>query len=209
MRSVIVCGTKDVRKKIIASCKSTEGFNYYFMSDSNDLNDDFALIKPDYLILDGEMLESLKNDLSFLTAHNSIQKLIIIGKSDSRINLPIDLAHIILAPDFSIKEFEKAFQSSNSNGYPKAISGEKIPAAELHHDKRFLQMLMENIPDTIYFKDTKSRFTLINQAKARSLGIKDPAEAIGKTDADYFDAARAKKNNERRTGVDEVRYPHH
>jgi PAS domain S-box-containing protein len=48
-----------------------------------------------------------------------------------------------------------------------------------------LQSLMDNIPDTIYFKDTASRFTRINRAQARVLGVRDPAEAIGKSDFDY------------------------
>ena len=48
---------------------------------------------------------------------------------------------------------------------------------------------MDNIPDTIYFKDTASRFTHINQAQARMLGVADPEEAIGKTDVDFFRTA--------------------
>ena len=49
-----------------------------------------------------------------------------------------------------------------------------------------LQVLMDNVPDTIYFKDAASRFTLINPAQARVLGVWDPQNAIGKTDADFF-----------------------
>ncbi|HET6845390.1 MAG TPA: diguanylate cyclase, partial [Anaerolineales bacterium] len=46
-------------------------------------------------------------------------------------------------------------------------------------------------PDTIYFKDTASRFTRINAAQARTLGLKDPRQAIGKTDADFFTSETA------------------
>ena len=62
----------------------------------------------------------------------------------------------------------------------------KRTEANLAHERDLLQVLMDNFPDTIYFKDTASRFTRINQAQARLLGVDRPEEAIGKTDADFF-----------------------
>ena len=57
---------------------------------------------------------------------------------------------------------------------------------ELENEKSVLQTLMDNMPDTIYFKDTNGRFTRINQAQAEALGVKSPEDAIGKTDFDFF-----------------------
>lgn len=54
-----------------------------------------------------------------------------------------------------------------------------------------LEILMDNIPDPIYFKDEKSRFTLINKACASGFGLKDPSQAYGKTDFDFFSAEHA------------------
>lgn len=51
----------------------------------------------------------------------------------------------------------------------------------------FLELLMDNIPDTIYFKDRDSKFTKINIAQALFLGIDNPEEAIGKRDEDFFE----------------------
>jgi PAS domain S-box-containing protein len=61
----------------------------------------------------------------------------------------------------------------------------------LSREKDFLQALMDNIPDTIYFKDTESRFIRINKAQADLLGVNDLSEAIGKTDFDYFEPEHA------------------
>ncbi|MGK9477965.1 PAS domain S-box protein [Melioribacter sp. OK-6-Me] len=60
----------------------------------------------------------------------------------------------------------------------------KLEQYEREHN--FFKVLMNNVPDTIYFKDRQSRFTMINEAQAKLLGINNPADAIGKTDFDFF-----------------------
>jgi sigma-B regulation protein RsbU (phosphoserine phosphatase) len=60
-------------------------------------------------------------------------------------------------------------------------------------ERHLLQMLMNHIPDVIYFKNVDSRFVCINQAHARLFGLKDPSDAIGKTDADFFASAHAQQ----------------
>ncbi len=60
-----------------------------------------------------------------------------------------------------------------------------------YHD--FLNALMDNISDYIYFKDLDSRFLRINAAHARAFGLSDPAQAIGKSDFDFFTEAHARQ----------------
>jgi PAS domain S-box-containing protein len=62
---------------------------------------------------------------------------------------------------------------------------------EVEQERGLLRALMENIPDRIYFRDCQSRFTRVNQAQAQTLGAKDPAECVGKSDADYFESEDA------------------
>ena len=56
-----------------------------------------------------------------------------------------------------------------------------------------LHMLMDNVPDAIYFKDLQSHFIRINRSVALRFGLSDPAEAIGKTDFDFFSEPHARQ----------------
>ena len=62
---------------------------------------------------------------------------------------------------------------------------------EVEQGRALLRALMENSPDLIFFKDCDSRFTRVNHAQAQSFEVKDAAECVGKSDADYFEPADA------------------
>ncbi len=53
-------------------------------------------------------------------------------------------------------------------------------------DNVLLDSLLENVPDTIYFKDVDSRFVKINNALANFLDLNKPENVKGKTDFDFF-----------------------
>lgn len=64
---------------------------------------------------------------------------------------------------------------------------------KLDHERFLLHQLMENVPDAIYFKDDSHRFTRVNAAKARLLGIENPDELRGRGDWDFFPSGEAAK----------------
>jgi two-component system sensor histidine kinase/response regulator len=60
-------------------------------------------------------------------------------------------------------------------------------------DSHLLLLLMENVPDGIYFKDLQSRFIRVNRGLAQHFGLSDPAEVVGKTDFDFFSEQHARQ----------------
>ena len=57
---------------------------------------------------------------------------------------------------------------------------------ELAYEQSLLRALMDNVSDQVYFKDAHSRFIRISKAQAERFGLRDPAQAVGKTDFDFF-----------------------
>jgi PAS domain S-box-containing protein len=94
--------------------------------------------------------------------------------------------------------FEAAVDLRNEHGIAYGSVGlyqditERRQAEDaLKYERDLLQTFLDNIPDSVYFKDTQSRFMRINSAQARMLGISSPAEAIAKTDLDFQPAELA------------------
>ena len=90
--------------------------------------------------------------------------------------------------DELIKELEELNQKYNALelSYTKDISERNKAEKTLKSDQYLMNALMNNALDHIYFKDSESRFILINNVQANVFGLTNPAEAIGKTDFDFF-----------------------
>ena len=73
------------------------------------------------------------------------------------------------------------------------VTVRKAAEAALARERDLLHTLMDSIPDAIYFKDRQGRFTRINRAQARNLGIGGEEEALGKTDFDFFDRTHSEE----------------
>jgi len=70
--------------------------------------------------------------------------------------------------------------------YDRIIAQRDQMQDALLNEQFLLRTLLEHLPDSIYFKDDESCFTRVSRSMATQLGIDDPNEFIGKSDADYF-----------------------
>ncbi|TXT25212.1 MAG: protein serine/threonine phosphatase, partial [Planctomycetota bacterium] len=73
-------------------------------------------------------------------------------------------------------------------GIVRDLSDQKRTEAALEQERSVIQELMLNLTEAvyIYFKDEQSRFLRVNSALAKKLGVKEPQDAIGKTDQEFF-----------------------
>jgi len=115
--------------------------------------------------------------------------LIVMANDDNR---ELDTAAMqARAADVLVKELHDAAALERAIRY--AIERQRLLTA-FATERDLLQALMENLPESIYFKDADSRFLRISRSKALRSGLCDAAEAVGKTDFDFFateDAQRA------------------
>ena len=83
-------------------------------------------------------------------------------------------------------EARRAAMEKDFAGMVQAQKGLAIEGA-------FLNDLLENAPDVVYFKDRESRFTWVNNAMLALSGLTTKAEVLGKTDFDFFSEEHARE----------------
>jgi PAS domain S-box-containing protein len=131
----------------------------------------------------------------------------LIGKPFLDIIVPSLRTRVIEAIQLDKREsYEILGLRKNATIFPAEIRGRtvRMSGKELHistirditerkqieealmNEKAFLDALMDNIPDSIYFKDRQCRITRANRKEMQDLHITDMSLIIGKTDEDLF-----------------------
>jgi two-component system, cell cycle sensor histidine kinase and response regulator CckA len=70
--------------------------------------------------------------------------------------------------------------------FVRDITERKRADQALQQERNLLRTLIDNIPDYIFVRDTSNRFILANKSIARLMGVPQPADLIGKRDADFY-----------------------
>ena len=73
------------------------------------------------------------------------------------------------------------------------VTAQKEAEAAAEHERFLLDSLMDNIPDSIYFKDIDSRFIRVSQGVVAKFDVQQADDVLGKTDADIFDSEHAEE----------------
>lgn len=73
------------------------------------------------------------------------------------------------------------------------VTQQRRAEEELKHERFLLRSLLNHMTDAIYFKDRESRFIRVSKGHVEKVGGVQAADAIGKTDADYFAPEHAQK----------------
>jgi diguanylate cyclase (GGDEF)-like protein/PAS domain S-box-containing protein len=72
-------------------------------------------------------------------------------------------------------------------------SDTSLRRASAAREPDLLRVLMDTLPDAVYFKDLRSRFIRINKALAKAFALGSADDAIGKSDLDFFKKEIAQK----------------
>ena len=68
----------------------------------------------------------------------------------------------------------------------QAAAESRRQTSSLQKERDILRVLIDQLPDPIYFKDAKSRFLVANAAVARLMGVTSPEYLLGKSDHDFY-----------------------
>lgn len=114
--------------------------------------------------------------------------------------------HHINKKDYFVEWIGEAIERNSKGGISKMAGYAELGSSpddftlSVNEEALFFMHLMDNIHESVYFKDLESRFLKINNACAAKFGLDDPEEIIGKSDFDFFDEAHARPayNDEQR-----------
>ena len=77
-----------------------------------------------------------------------------------------------------------------------AEDARKRAQEDLQHERNLLRILIDNLPDLIYFKDAEGHYVLNNRAHLRSIGVEHQDEVLGKTTFDFNPPELAREYHE-------------
>jgi two-component system sensor kinase FixL len=139
------------------------------------------LRKYDIIIIDSDIVSRItkKNINQIITAYSHPAFILLVDRDNTNIKKKLEKLGAI---DFIVRQQidPRALERSIHFFYEKR----KIENILLY-ERMFINNLIDNIPDLIYFKDTQNRFLRINKTMAKMLRLNKPEEAWKKSEK-YF-----------------------
>ncbi len=141
-----------------------------------DINPQTFLGKTDYDLFPQQIADTLRdNDRSILAVGQP--------KTVEEVVTHVDGSrHTYIANKFPV--FDPQGRVYALGGVSTDISDRKRAENQLRESQQLLRLVIDNIPQLIYWKDHDSVYLGCNQNFAQSVGLEVPEQVIGKTDAD-------------------------
>jgi diguanylate cyclase (GGDEF)-like protein/PAS domain S-box-containing protein len=118
---------------------------------------------------------------------------LLLGAALGTAALPSELTsrlHVVLRPGLS---YALAILAGIAYVLGAVAALERISRRQRLLDQDLLRAFLEHIPDNVFFKDRDSRFLRISRSMANYFGLKNPDQALNKTDADIFSSEHARQ----------------
>jgi len=181
---LLLSSDKSEEATLNCNLSNTQGFNYSLLSiEALDKLKQFELQSLcNAVLLDLRIDHQVALDsIRYLAENKGPIALICLCQNHSQLHEFKDIMYLI--DDYILAE-------SLTNGELPTRITHAIRRCRKEHEllteQNLLKALLDNIPDAVYFKDTKSRFTKVNRAMADSYGHSEPDRIIGKSDFDLF-----------------------
>lgn len=140
--------------KLVKTAKSIESGNYDFVADKNSVNYEIDVLTE---------------------ALNSAANTVRARETELRNNKDL----------LEVRVEERTQDLSAANNKLQEENSERLFAElKLAESKKMLQLVIDNIPQLIFWKDTDSEYLGCNKVFASLAGLKNPEEIIGKVDYD-------------------------
>ncbi len=134
-----------------------------------------AVHPADRGVVDQAIADALNNEKPYSLDHRVIRKNGVVANVHSQAEV----------------KFDSSGKPVKMVGIMLDITERKLAEQALTEERNLLRTLIDNLPDSIYVKDTELRFVMINPAHRALLGVSAPDAAIGKTDFDFFPQEQA------------------
>jgi PAS domain S-box-containing protein len=163
----------------------------FFADEQNILNTGKPLVGIEESGMDkkGNIIHVLTSKVPFKNVDGEIMGIVGIGKDitalkETELKLQ-EQAEYLKEVNVLLEERQEEIQQQSE----ELTSQNKI----LENERNLLRTLIDNIPDSIFIKDTESRFITANKSLMEKFNIQDVNDLEGKTDFDFYSKEQATK----------------